>query len=367
MKKLTDIDEGTIRRIDWQELVPPTILLRAFSATFKPTFLFIGAFLAAIFATFMGFQPIGATHTNFFAAMKNVAFDEMENAPLVDLSNIDPVCTLGSISFTPSPLLPCFALFGSVVALWFALAVARTAVVRLTSSARSSTIASMLFASMKFRSILPSAFLPFLFALGAAIAAYIASHTGGFGIACAPIVVLVEIGFIVGGIVLALAFPFSLTAVAAENSDCFDAISRGISYVTQRFLFLAIYAFFATLLTLFGALVVEVVAEICQHFMSDAYHFADSFWVDFWRFVVILLPYAYIAVSTIVYSAAIYIALRRSVDGTSYDSCVLDLSGRKPRELRRMLKDGKGAPTFDAENAKNAQEKNEEKSEDSNP
>lgn len=35
MKGLTDIDEGTIRRIDWQELMPGTMLLRAFSMAFR--------------------------------------------------------------------------------------------------------------------------------------------------------------------------------------------------------------------------------------------------------------------------------------------------------------------------------------------
>ena len=65
MKKITDIDEGTIRRIDWQTLVPPTILFRAFSATFKPTFLFLGAILAAILATWVGFRPFeGAVELN---------------------------------------------------------------------------------------------------------------------------------------------------------------------------------------------------------------------------------------------------------------------------------------------------------------
>ncbi len=366
MNRISDIDEGTIRRVDWQALVPPTILLRAFSATFKPSFLVVGAVLAAFFASFLGFYPLPAPCTTLFTAMDGVTPESVDCAPVFPCVNeLAHNCTLGQICFGRSPIFPGIVLFSAIIALWFALAVARTAVVGLTTTSRSSTIASMLFATVKLRSIVPSALLPLFFALATALAAFFAGRAGAFGVACAPILMVVELGLVVAGAVVALAFPLSLTAVAAENSDCFDAISRGVSYVTQRFLFLIFYAFFSAILTIIGACVVEVVAELAQHLLSDAYLQRDSFWVDFWRFVVMLLPYVYCAISAIVYSAAIYVALRRSVDGTPYDSCVLDLSGRKPRELRKILKDGKGAPTFDAENAEErAAEKTAEAAED---
>ncbi|MDR2761113.1 MAG: hypothetical protein LBB88_00760 [Planctomycetaceae bacterium] len=49
MKELKDIDEGTIRRIDWQELIPPVLLFRVFSVSIGGRALFFA--LVGIFLT----------------------------------------------------------------------------------------------------------------------------------------------------------------------------------------------------------------------------------------------------------------------------------------------------------------------------
>ena len=86
------------------------------------------------------------------------------------------------------------------------------------------------------------------FALGALFAlwfcAAIASKLGTVGQVGAPLFLLAFLLFGALFLITALAFPLAITAVATENSDCFDATPRGISYVTQRFLFFLIYSFF---------------------------------------------------------------------------------------------------------------------------
>ena len=147
MKRITDIDEGTIRRIDWQTLVPPTILFRAFSRTFKPTFLFLGSVLAALCATSTGFRPYSGTlelcgdvwlpYDSEFASLLTYCFPYFTPFQITRDGE-------GPLLFWQG------ALIGLVVAAWFALAFSRSTVVRLTSSARSSTLASSLFALKKF-------------------------------------------------------------------------------------------------------------------------------------------------------------------------------------------------------------------------
>lgn len=342
MKRITDIDEGTIRRIDWQTLVPPTILFRAFSRTFKPTFLFLGSVLAALCATSTGFRPYSGTlelcgdvwlpYDSEFASLLTYCFPYFTPFQITRDGE-------GPLLFWQG------ALIGLVVAAWFALAFSRSTVVRLTSSARSSTLASSLFALKKFRSLILPGLLPLgaLFALW--VCAFAALKLGALGQIAAP---LFAGAFLLLGalfLITALAFPFAVTAIATENSDCFDATSRGISYVTQRFLFLIMYAFFSAILTCVGFVVVELLAELSLVLYESAYGAVlDGRWVMFWRMTLILLPIVYACCSCVVYANAIYIALRRSVDGTPYDSCVLDLQGRKPRQLSQILHDVKGAP-----------------------
>lgn len=356
MRQISDIDEGTIRRVDWQELVPPTLLFRAFSATFKPSFLLLGSFFVALLSIPLGLIPKAPRKLIDLMDEAANATSIGGGAPLFpELSDYAPNLTFAQIEICPSSSFALGAIVFAVVAIWFALAVSRTTVVKLTSSSRSSTFASLKFATKKFKSILLPVLLPCMFFASIFIFSILVYKLGTFGEICAPIWVLCSLALLVLLLVSVLAIPFSMTAIAAENSDCFDAISRGISYATQRLLFCIFYYAFAFILTFIGWIVVEGIAEACLDFFCGTYFGDDGSWLDFWRFVVILLPSVYCALSFVVYSNAIYILLRRSVDGTPCDSCVLDLSGRKPLELRRILQDGKGAPEFDSETAKNNQ------------
>ena len=79
----------------------------------------------------------------------------------------------------------------------------------------------------------------------------------------------------------------------------------------------------------------------------------------FWGMALANIPVAYAYAAAIVYGSAIYVLLRRSVDGTPFDACALNLKGSAPRKLRKILKDGKGAPTFDAQQASMTEKKTE--------
>ncbi len=343
MKRITDIDEGTIRRVDWQTLVPPTILFRAFSLTFKPTFLFIGSVIAALCAILVGFRPYSGTYDPCGGDWLSCA---PEDARIFCLS-IFPYFTPFQVTRSSESVVVFWLvlLVGSVVAVWLALALSRSTVVRLTSSARSSTFASCVFALKKFRSLIMPGLLPIGALLALQFFALAASKLGALGHIGAPFFAL---AFLISGallVVVALAFPLAIAAVATENCDCFDATSRGVSYATQRFLFLIMYASFSAVLACVGFAVVEALVELSLFFYESAYFDSlDDSWIMFWRLTLILHPIVYACCSTVVYADAIYIALRRSVDGTPYDSCVLDLKGRKPRQLRQILLDMKGAP-----------------------
>ncbi|MBP5622686.1 MAG: hypothetical protein J6X44_11805 [Thermoguttaceae bacterium] len=342
MKRISDIDEGTIRRIDWQTLVPPTILFRAFSLTFKPTFLFLGSALAALCATSVGFRPYSGTYE---LCGGNWTPCNEDCARL--LTSVFPYFTPLQITRPSDGFLVFWLglLIGAVVAAWFSLAFSRSTVVQLTSSARSSTLASSLFALKKFPSMILPGLLPFgaLFAIW--FCAFAATKLGVLSQIGAP---LFAGAFLLLGtlfLITALAFPLATSAIATENNDCFDATSRGVSYATQRFLFLIMYSFFASILTFVGFVVVEALVELSLIVYESAYFSClDKPWIMFWRMSLILLPTVYACCSGVAYVNAIYIALRRSVDGTPYDSCVLDLRGRKPRQLSQILHDVKGAP-----------------------
>ncbi len=329
MKQITDIDEGTVRRIDWVELVPPTLFFRAFSATFKPTFLAICACIAALCAPAFGFYQ--------------VLSDDLCDGGRVFRFSFEYLTWRGE----GSPYWLLYACVGGFVGLILALAISRATVVRLTSSARSSTVASLKFAIKK----IPSLVLPFALPVIVLFAFYIGlicvGKLGVFGEICAPLTVLFVVASVLLLAIFTVAFPMAVTAVAAENCDCFDAISRGISYTTQRLLFWCFYMAFGVILTVLGYLICEAVIGLCVLGFDSVYYPIDTRWLSYWRMTLLWTPAAYVLLSAVVYTNAAYILLRRSVDGTPFDSCALDLTKTKPRQLREVLLDGKGAPELD--------------------
>ena len=350
MKQLTDIDEGTIRRVDWQELVPPVIFFRAFPTTFRLSYLLLGSLLASVFVASLGFRALPPTFDPCNESPAFTATDSLGACFAPELRRYVPYATVFHIK-VPSEASPFFlaiVCLGVVVAAWFALALSRSAVTELARAARTSILSSSAFAFKKFRSIIFPCALPIAIFLACYLGAIVAVKLGAF---FAPIV---SLAIVLATFLIAItvaAVPLAITAVAAENTDCFDAVSRGASYLTQRFLFFVIYAFFSLVLIGLGAAIVEFVAEICSIVWSQIYYARETreslTWTEFWLLPILLLPVTYCCTSAVVYANAIYILLRRSVDGVPFDSCRMDLSARKPLRLREILKDEKGAPQLD--------------------
>lgn len=373
MNKLTDIDEGVIRRVDWQSLVPPTLFFRAFSATFKFSFIALGALLIALFATTLGVRSC-------FIEPQLAGCDSSCDRSLLVVG--EPFCAGEGVvvsalapikySFRVSALQDMHAQFcaerlescvcflptlivGLALAGLFALALSRATLVRLLTTSRSSLFASFTFAIRRLPSALLPCAIPCLL-LAALIALGMVGRIGVLHFA-APVVVALSFITLFLCVVTSFSAPLAVSAIAAENCDGFDATSRGISYLTQRPLFWIFYMVAAAILTVIGFVIFEAFAQLALVFFDNVYYGATSRWIDFWRLTVIATPDSYLAVALVVYTNAVYALLRRSVDGTPYDSCALNLGKGESKKLRRILQDGKGAPTFDSENARREEEK----------
>ncbi len=359
-RQISDIDEGTIRRVDWQELAPPTIFFRAFPATFKISFLILGALALALFASALGWRGEGTLRLNLCDGGARVSLnadgsldrngDNKENARFLSSRFLSSYATWGDAVWEDGdrPWFPLVLVLGAVFAVLFALAISRTTLARLTTASRSSTLSSLRFALRKAPSLIVPVAILFAFFCAVYFLGICVLWSGGVGRLAAPIVVFCYFALFVLIFVASCSLPLAISAIAADRSDGFDATSRSISYLTQRFAFWLLYYCFAAILILVGYAIVEAFSNVVLRFFNEIY-LERSFdqWTSFWRLFVIAVPIAYLGVAFVVYSNAIYLALRRSVDGTPYDEFALDSNGEKPRKLRRILQDAKGAPILD--------------------
>lgn len=366
MKGITDLDEGTLRRVDWLELAPATILAQAFSATFKTSFLLLGALGIALFAT-----AAGATKTPDVGAWGDCplatsvrcvgalgahcggATDPATDSAAIlaaPASALEGTKAKAGTKAKPTRGAVCAAhTVALLAAVWFALAIARTTTARLATSGRSSTAASLKFATLRLKSLFIPALAPLLFAAALGATGAVSKFASGSGVLAAfaaPVSALLFFVFVALAALTAVAFPLATVAVAAEKSDGFDALARGVSYATRRPLHLIFYAVLAALLTAVGAGLVGWASETARGLYVGAFGGDGGAWVEFWNLALFSLPASYCGVSAVVYTSAIYLALRRSVDGTPFDAFAADGSERKARRLRPILQDAQGAPVF---------------------
>ncbi len=366
-----DIDAGTVRRVDWLELIPATLFFRAFAVTFKPSFLLLCAVFALVCARLDSFMEVGSNDRRApELRIESIASGDQG----VDFA-------LHSLIYSSAPARRAFSLFRDatprvnaslkgrteesavvftvhsvefLVALWLALAIARSTVVRLTTSSRSSTFASLKFAFKRYSSALLTLIAPLVFVVAFAVLALVARVAIPVSAVLSPVVMLFALAFEFILALLILSAPLGVAAIASENCDGFDAISRGVSYLVQRTLIWLLYAFFAQTLICVGSLILAFIARYAAAGFVACYTvdgaLYDRFGVEFWGDLILRVPQAYPYVAAIVYSCAIYVMLRRSVDGTPFETCALNLKRATPRKLRKILKDEKGAPTFDSQN-----------------
>ncbi|MBQ6827081.1 MAG: hypothetical protein IJO46_03620, partial [Thermoguttaceae bacterium] len=317
MKGITDLDEGTLRRVDWLELAPATILAQAFSATFKTSFLLLGALGIALFAT-----AAGATKTPDVGAWGDCPLATSVRCVGALGAHCggatDPATDSAAILAAPAPApegtkaetetetetgaetgaetetgeksnrgAVCAAhTVALLAAVWFALAIARTTTARLATSGRSSTAASLKFATLRLKSLFIPALAPLLFAAALGATGAVSEFASGSGVlaaVAAPISALLFFVFVALAALTAVAFPLATVAVAAEKSDGFDALARGVSYATRRPLHLIFYAVLAALLTAVGAGLVAWAAETARGFYLGAFGGDGGAWGEFWN------------------------------------------------------------------------------------
>ena len=372
MVRSCDIDAGTVRRVDWLELIPATLFFRAFTATFKPSFLLLCAAFALVCARLDSFMEVDSNDCR----APELQVESIESGD----QGVD--FTFRSLIYSSAPARRALSLFRDatpcaaashkertkenaavfvvhsvelLVALWLALAVARSAAVRLTTSSRSSTFASLKFAFKRYPSALLTLVAPLIFVVAFAVLALVVRVTIPASAVLSPVVMFFALAFEFILALLILSAPLGVAAIASENCDGFDAISRGVSYFVQRALIWLLYAFFAQILICVGNLILSFIARYAATGFVACYTadgvLYDKYGVEFWGSLILHVPQAYPYVAAIVYSCAIYVMLRRSVDGTPFETCALNLKGTTPRKLRKILKDEKGAPIFDSQNA----------------
>jgi hypothetical protein len=135
-----------------------------------------------------------------------------------------------------------------------------------------------------------------------------------------------------------LGWPLMWAAISTESSDSFDALSRAYSYVFQRTLRLLGYVVVATFLSIVGGAIAWAFAAGVVHLTSwsvawgagngPAELTAAGVWAQrlifFWDGVARLLALGFVYSYFWTASTAIYLLLRRDVDGTALDEIYVD-------------------------------------------
>ncbi len=426
---MRDIGEGTIRRIDWQELTPVVLLARvpAVASGFRVLFLGLTGILLTILVGYM---------INGMVLMTKISADRgLENGPLLPRANaiaasprmnelyssptyIEPLIDFRSekrMSFRSDPigfswrllqrsvLVPwdLFSAAGSrflslkaatwgergIALLWlvFLLGVwsfvggitCRTAGLRFSLDQSDSFGSHARFFQKRgwgyFSSLLIVS-LGILVCLGLAwLAVCLYSFPVGNYISAFlfPFSLLFALGAVYLGVVLLLGWPIMFAAVSVEGVDGFDAISRTFSYLQQRpfhYLFywgasgvLGVICFVFLSLFLDGAVYVAIhVGGLPSHVaigsfgdlvlpkQSENLSLPECI-VLCWCAMMQLLKLAFIFGWFWATATAIYLMLRRSVDGTPLDEIFrFGSNAAPPRKLPKIRNDDKGAPVVES-------------------
>lgn len=335
MKGITDIDEGTIRKIDWQELLPGTMLIRAFSLSLKISLITVISLFLAGWMLLINQADGGSENARVFTCLFDL------NRPFTtQISDVfmiaPPTSVMGSI----------IAVLGFFILLFLWLMIARSTAVRLASTQRSGLFESCRFARKKYGSLIGAIFIfLFLIALPAISCKLLMILLEAIKIPCLekiflPIIILLVFVATFMFAVSFLSFPMIVAAIATEKSDSFDAVSRGFSYLFQRPLHFIVYVGIAILFGGIGYVIFSLLASSTLAALPLSFSkadFAGHFWTPFWIRSLIVLPFGYLFVYFVVASTTVYFILRRSVDGTPWDIFKSNESHQPSRKLRPIF------------------------------
>ena len=148
-----------------------------------------------------------------------------------------------------------------------------------------------------------------------------------------PVVLLMGLGIAGLAIGLAVGFPLMWAAIAVEETDAFDAISRAYAYLYQRPLRLLWYVLVAALLGWLGGMAIELIltatramaeGTVAWGLDSDSLSTATSRIIRFWTAGLSVVRAAYYFGYFWCAAVGIYLLLRRDIDSVQLDEVALE-------------------------------------------
>lgn len=213
-----------------------------------------------------------------------------------------------------------YAVFGTLF-LW--LAIARFTAVRLTRDFRESFRDTFTFSKTKLATVLIGA----LFLIGGAVLLSLPLWCGRFlpgtlSVCAAPLGLIYAVFYFFFLLGSGLGFLFIPSVLVTENSDVFDALSRGFAYALQRPLRFTFYVFAALFFGLLGltamGLFVSLILKLYVFLAISTPEFSP--WIELqifaftWTIYAFLLLYGFSAIE------GLYLLLRRDVDAVELET-----------------------------------------------
>ena len=391
-----DIGEGTIRRINWQDLTPVIFLAKIPRLALRLPILFAALFAIALtmllhFSLAPSPAERGHEESTVMVAMTKIEDTRTQclpnaSCPLKETWKGGSLGKAGCLALRESLLQPCrdflangcrigcgdgkswatssWSERGKVVLHFFLMLVVwtyfggmicRAAAVQLTVRENESPRKIHRFLCRHGMSIIWAVLLPligiFCCYLPILLIGGLSSLPVGDWIAAVlyPLALLAGLAIAVLGVALCLGGPLLFAAVAVDGSDAFDAVSRLYSYVYQRplhYLFYVVSAALLTLiayvfLTLFLSIAVFAAGAFGQPAPGELPGRLVAFWVDLFQ----LVQLAFLIASFWVAAVAIYLLLRKSVDDAPLTELYrLPGGSTEPIPAPVIATDAQGAP-----------------------
>lgn len=431
MKKTpTDLDEGTIRRIDWPELIPAVILPQAFPIAVSFRILWLST-LGVLLTIFLGFLINGINDGLAVRAMQRSLQDETGGIPpeelarglvpagrdriaiekLSELANVgfrknqqfraESLSVPGALESADTVLYPwkllsdsaarvvpiqktmlgnVFSLvwFLGVLSVWTLIGgiITRSAAVRLTVGQHERLGKINDFMNWRWKSYFAVIFLPMIAMLLCALGIWVVGLLSKIVIldvllaVVFPLIIFAGFCFSILGIGLLFGWPLSFAAISVDGSDGFDAVSRSFSYIFQRPLHYIFYVICGLVIGAVGWFFVAWFIDLTLAVIAGWGGFAivdfstlhqpkipgsQSFTplslkiVSFWCWCFQLMKVGYLFGYFWICSTAIYLILRRSVDGTPFDQVRFYPNEPTVKKPSKIISDAKGAPRMQKE------------------
>lgn len=401
MKKIPrDLDEGTIRRIDWFELIPAVQIPRTFRVAtgFHPMWAGTMGVLLSVFFAFslniihqdntgdkavldaadeiatLSDMNLYADETFLVSMLQQSTFEESVlgiTAPWIFLSDVITPFILPQSTFTGTvrSLLWMFLM----IVLWTFIggAITRTAALQLTIGRYEHCSQIYHFLSKHWKSYIGALAIPLSGIVFCTIILSISSLLFQLPVLnyiiaiCFPVLLL--LGFVISllGIGLLFAWPLMFAAISVDGADAFDAVSRSYSYIFQRPLH---YLFYFCTAALFGMIGWFFIAWLIDTAIYLAVSWCEVPYLNFatmqlssgteqfqnmplyqrivlcWSWCFQLTKVGFLFSYFWTSSTLVYLLLRRSVDGTPFDQVKLWQERGVTEPLPPIQEDESGAP-----------------------